>query len=125
MKKRKRISKKEARRIAILKWKYLVEDPDARHFQIIGAVPETKDHLWTCPYCTMYFKKKGIKGFCAGCPGRVRGLSCFETGHPYDTFTLNKCTETAQKVLDTALSIDTGPIFVKLYKKCVRYLTKI
>jgi hypothetical protein len=98
---KRRLGKREMKRLALLKWEHLVEYPD--HLYRIGEyLPELEGLLVHCSYCDEYHYKG-----CRGCPIKVGSLMCFNYSHPFNTFRENQTSTNAQVVLDIIRNVKT------------------
>lgn len=103
---------KELKRLALLKWDYLVENPDVKFSELKEIFPELKKEIAACSFCTTYYSSD-----CLGCPVRIENpekekyphiapmLTCNDTFHPFLTFIADRSVENAQAVRDLIQSI--------------------
>lgn len=103
---------KELKRLSLLKWDYLVENPKTDISKLREIIPELKNEIAGCSFCTSYYSSD-----CKGCPVRIENpekekypymapmLTCNDTFHPFITFVVNRSTENAKAVRDLIQSI--------------------
>jgi hypothetical protein len=77
----KRMSRKEMKRLALLKWEYIVKDPTSIH-AIRDIFPELAKFPAACSCCEIYYYLNN----CGRCPIKVNGNICSNLNHPFHRF---------------------------------------
>ena len=99
------MTNREAKRLAILKWEYIVEC-DGSDKLITSDLPELNKLEAQCSYCEMfnnivYFNRSDKKRmYCKLCPIRRGYITCMNKESIHAKWYLNKTKENAQAVLD-------------------------
>jgi len=91
------MKKKEARKLSIKKWKYIVENGGS-DVGLIDAIPKLKDCEENCGYCEKY------EDCIDGCPLHIfiknKKYGCSYERHPFSKWFESKTKKRAQIVLD-------------------------
>ena len=90
---------KELKRLAILKWEYLVKHP-CDNYYLGDKIPELANEVNYCAFCTEYYHR-----LCKGCPIVVDGMPCYRNIHPVSIWASEETKETAQRVLNLIKAI--------------------
>jgi hypothetical protein len=95
------MSQEEMKRLAILKWEYIVEHYDGGSYidfleELSEAHPELVGLTNYCSYCDTYLFTNG-NPVCSGCPLKDKGLDCCEE---YDAWVEDSTPAAAQAMLD-------------------------
>lgn len=91
---------KELKRLAILKWEYLVEKPKSGNI-IKDVIPRLAKELYACSFCTEFYNRRE----CIGCPVRVKDTPCYREGHPFNKYLSYRTKANAQAVLNLIKAI--------------------
>lgn len=106
------LTKKKAKELAILKWKYIIENEGHNNiFQLRLKYPELIGLRHNCGYCEKYlYTTSKTLTFCAKCPIRpkmknyddIDNVGCAQKIHPFNQWRENdyNAKENAQAVLD-------------------------
>lgn len=104
------ITKKNAKRLSIKKWKFLVENKYTNNKEIIQAIPELEYLKSTCGYCEKYLNtSNNVFKYCAKCPIKPKRIEyndfdnsgCAQMNSLYNEWNKNRTTENAQKILNS------------------------
>lgn len=88
------LTKKEAKRLSILKWEFIIEN--GGNYKLHKLPKELENLQSECGYCEKYYEKN-----CAGCPINTPDIGkCWHSGHLFHVWYNNKTVENAQAVLD-------------------------
>jgi hypothetical protein len=90
---------KELKRLAILKWEYLVLCPKGTE-NIKVVIPELGEEWYACSFCTDFYRLE-----CEGCPVKVKEIPCYKWDHPFNKFINYRTKKNAQAVLDLIKAI--------------------
>jgi hypothetical protein len=95
------MTKKEMKRLALLKWQYIV-DNDGFSSGLTERYPELEKLMNKCSYCSMYINRITD---CRGCPLKQGKFTCFDDEHLFSNWDWCRSKQNAQKVLDLIKSI--------------------
>lgn len=93
------MTKKEAKRLSILKWEYIIAQ-DGSEDELIEAIPELVELISNCGYCEKYV---ALFDNCPKCPLTIIEANCCEYTHPFYKWFHTRTKENAQAVLDLIL----------------------
>lgn len=90
-----KLTKKEAKRLSILKWEFIVGNGGDYDSYIVLPV-EVQPLIGECGYCEKYNPFQ-----CIGCPLNLPDIGyCRSDEHPFNVWSNNSTPKTAQAVLD-------------------------
>ncbi len=88
------MTKKEAKRLSILKWEFIVKNDG--DYKLCKLPEELRNLESQCGFCEKYYKKD-----CDGCPINNTDIGkCWYDKHPYSTWYHNRTVSNAQIMLD-------------------------
>ncbi len=99
------MTKKEARKLSILKWEWIIKNPDKNaDYDLSKEIPELQGLDAECGYCELYHDgPSGGNQRCKECPLAIKPINhrsqCLMDGHPFNLWIEHETTENALKVL--------------------------